>query len=177
MPVEIIRPLYFILPIFFTNMAAHRFGGGTPVDFGRYFYDGKRIFGDGKTYSGLVGGIVIGTLVSMLQPCIYPTLYNDLASSFIFGLIISSGAVFGDTVKSFFKRRLGIERGNPFPIVDQSDFVWGALLFYYLLGPLLLPDFFALPVEWLAVILIVSPFIHFVGNILAYRLKLKEVWW
>lgn len=158
-------------------MAANQFGGGTPVDFGRYFYDGKRIFGDGKTYSGLIGGIVAGTLVSMLQPYIYPTLYNDIISSFVFGLIISSGAVFGDTVKSFFKRRLGIERGSSFPIVDQSDFVWGALLFYYFFGPLLLPDFFPLPIEWLAVILIISPLIHFAGNILAYILKLKGVWW
>ena len=36
------------------------------------------------------------------------------------------GALSGDIVKSFFKRRLGFDRGAMLPIADQLDFVAGA---------------------------------------------------
>lgn len=174
---DIVLPLYFMLPVFLSNVAANRCGGGTPVDFGGYFCDGKRIIGDGKTYRGLAGGIMVGTMVALLQPYLYPSVYDDFNSSLIFGLIITSGAVSGDMVKSFFKRRLGIERGKPFIPVDQSDFIWGALIFYYTLGKLFLKPFFFLSFQWLIVILLISPFIHFGGNIIAFKLRLKDVWW
>ncbi|MHC1590729.1 MAG: CDP-2,3-bis-(O-geranylgeranyl)-sn-glycerol synthase [Candidatus Helarchaeales archaeon] len=35
-----------------------------PIDFGKNFIDGQRLFGEGKTIEGFVGGIIIGILVS-----------------------------------------------------------------------------------------------------------------
>jgi len=174
---DIIMPLYFMLPAFFSNMAAHRFGGGTPVDFGRNFYDGRRIIGDGKTYNGMLGGMVVGTIVGTIQPFIYPSIYNDFPSSLIFGFVIASGAVLGDIIKSFFKRRLGIERGRPFILADQLDFILGGLFFSYTLGRLFLEDFFLLPEEWLAIILLLTPLIHLCGNMIGYKIGVKDVWW
>ena len=45
-----------MLPAYLPNPVAALFGGGTPVDRGMNFSDGRRIFGDGKTYRGLVCG-------------------------------------------------------------------------------------------------------------------------
>ena len=51
---------WLMLPAFLPNSAAVLFGGGRPIDFGRSWH-GKRILGDGKTWTGLIGGITAGT--------------------------------------------------------------------------------------------------------------------
>ncbi|MHA1315113.1 MAG: CDP-2,3-bis-(O-geranylgeranyl)-sn-glycerol synthase [Candidatus Helarchaeota archaeon] len=35
-----------------------------PIDFGKNFFDGERIFGDGKTVEGFIGGVIIGIAIS-----------------------------------------------------------------------------------------------------------------
>jgi len=41
-------------------------GGGKPIDKGKYFRDGKRIFGDHKTWSGLIKGpLYVGIPISI----------------------------------------------------------------------------------------------------------------
>ena len=50
---------WLMLPAFLPNSAAVVFGGGKPIDFGR-LWRGKRILGDGKTWTGLIGGISAG---------------------------------------------------------------------------------------------------------------------
>jgi len=75
----------------------------------------------------------------------------------------------GDLTGAFLKRRLNIAPGGLLPIVDQIDFVVGALVFSL---PLM-------PISWklaLAVILITPP-IHLFTNFLAYKLKLKKNPW
>ena len=49
-----------MLPAYLPNPIAALVGGGTPIDLGRNFTDGKRVFGDGKTYRGLIIGIFAG---------------------------------------------------------------------------------------------------------------------
>ena len=41
------------------------------------------------------------------------------------GFMIATGAVSGDIIKSFFKRRVGFKRGAAVPFVDQLDFILG----------------------------------------------------
>src|SRR5437870_12474599 len=60
------QALWFFLPAFVANPTAVVFGGGTPIDFGRTLRDGQRLFGDGKTWRGLVGGTLSGALLGRL---------------------------------------------------------------------------------------------------------------
>jgi CDP-2,3-bis-(O-geranylgeranyl)-sn-glycerol synthase len=90
-------------------------------------------------------------------------------------ITLSFGALLGDIVKSFFKRRLGFEKGASFPIADQYDFVIGALLFTYIFFPEWLTLNFVAPVL-IAVIVLTAP-IHLMVNYLGFRLGKKDVWW
>ena len=75
----------------------------------------------------------------------------------------------GDLAGAFLKRRLNISPGGLLPVIDQIDFVVGAVVFSL---PLSI-------VSWqlAAVVLIITPPIHLFTNYLAYRLKLKSNPW
>ena len=47
---------WIMIPAYIPNPAAALVGGGTPIDFGKCAKDGNRLFGDGKTWRGLIGG-------------------------------------------------------------------------------------------------------------------------
>jgi CDP-2,3-bis-(O-geranylgeranyl)-sn-glycerol synthase len=75
----------------------------------------------------------------------------------------------GDLAGAFLKRRLGIAPGELLPIVDQVDFVVGAILFSLPLTVLYW--------ELAIAVLIITPPIHLFTNFLAYKLKLKNNPW
>ena len=116
--------IYFMLPAYLANVSALTFGGGTPLDFGREFRDGRRILGDGVTWRGTIIGTGIGTAIGILQGIIAGDIFYGALLGFSLGL----GALLGDAAGSFIKRRINIGRGRPAPILDQLDFVVGALL-------------------------------------------------
>src|SRR2546425_163624 len=82
-PVAIPQPLWFFLPAYVANPMAVVFGGGAPIDLGRTFRDGERLFGDGKTWRGLVGGTLAGALLGLLLTL--PFLAFAPTSSWSFG--------------------------------------------------------------------------------------------
>ena len=88
---------------------------------------------------------------------------------------LAFGAMVGDIAASFLKRRTGRERGAVFPVVDQLDFVAGALLCALLLAPDWFLATFTLPV--LAVVLVATPILHVLTNGIAYLLGLKNEPW
>lgn len=160
----IVNAIIFILPAYCANATPVIAGGGFPIDFGRKFVDGKPIFGKNKTFRGFFVGLFIGTSVGLLESAIFNY-------SIFFGLLLSLGALFGDLAGAFVKRRLGISPGNLLPIVDQVDFVAGALVFSLLLSSPALSWGLALT------ILLITPPIHLVTNFVAYRLGLKRNPW
>jgi CDP-2,3-bis-(O-geranylgeranyl)-sn-glycerol synthase len=169
---EIFNAIWFILPAWIGNMLACTFGGGRPIDGGRTFVDGYPILGKGKTVRGLVVGILSAIIVASMQSIAKYT-FDPL----IFGFLMGSGAMLGDIVKSFFKRRLNIQSGRPLPLLDQLDFVAGALVMYYVFGPYVLRNFH--PLDWTAIVIIVilTPVAHLSLNALGYKLGMKDVWW
>lgn len=99
----------------------------------------------------------------------------------LFGAILGFAALVGDAVKSYFKRRLGKDRGAPWVPFDQLDFVVFGLAAAFLASPLLADGWVvtALLDDWLviATIVVLTPALHFLVNVIGYFLKLKDVPW
>jgi len=160
----VINAIIFILPAYCANATPVIAGGGLPIDLNRKFFDGKPIFGKNKTFRGFFFGFAVGTCVGLLESVVF----NYSAA---FGPLLSLGALSGDLVGAFLKRRLGISPGDLLPVIDQVDFVVGALAF-----SLLLPS--PSPSWQLAVtVLLLTPPIHLLTNFAAYKLKLKRNPW
>jgi CDP-2,3-bis-(O-geranylgeranyl)-sn-glycerol synthase len=160
--------LYYIFPAYCANAAPVIFGGGRPIDGGRKFFDGKPIFGSHKTYRGLASGIIIGTLVGWAQEVLAPNAGLP-KGNVLLGFVLSAGALTGDLIGSFIKRRLNLKPGAPLPVSDQIDFVLAALLFSLIIEP---PSFIAA----LVIIVLTLP-IHFLANLVAYLLHIKRTLW
>ncbi len=158
----IVKAITFIFPAYCANAVPVLAGGGLEMDLGKNFVDGKRVFGNNKTFRGFFFGLAVGVGVGLVEWILfeYP---------FLFSLLTPLGALLGDLAAAFLKRRLGIAPGGLFPIVDQVDFVVGAIVF-------------ALPlamVYWELVVatLLITPPIHLLTNFGAYKLKLKKNPW
>lgn len=166
-----------MLPAYIPNPAAALFGGGTPIDLGRNFSDGRRIFGDGKTYRGLIIGILAGIITGIILIWLSSSfLLEGLPEhTFLSVTLLATGALLGDLVKSFFKRRYGKERGTKWPIADQYDLVAGAFLLLLIGDPAWLFGTVTLPI--FLVILVITPILHRATNLVGYLLKVKEVPW
>lgn len=188
---------YFFLPAYFANMTPPliRKAGifkflDSPVDFGRTFF-GQPIFGSHKTWRGTIFGIIIGILVVLIQYFLYQSLFIKRISLIdyqkinllLFGFLISFGAVFGDLIFAFIKRRLRIKPGAPFIPFDQINYVIGTIIF-------LTPFFKAFKIEmincywsfcdwwevWLT-IFILTFILHIIFNRLGYFLKISRAKW
>ena len=94
----------------------------------------------------------------------------------LFSLLIPLGALLGDLTGAFIKRRLDIAPGGLLPVVDQIDFVVGAVVFSL---PLALIGWQGHIAFWqvAVAVLLITPPIHLFTNFLAYKLKLKKHPW
>jgi CDP-2,3-bis-(O-geranylgeranyl)-sn-glycerol synthase len=173
----VVSAFWVMLPAYLPNPVAALCGGGLAVDLGRNYSDGRRVFGDGKTYRGLVAGILAGILIGLLQVWLQGLPgWTFLPQQTLLSItLLAVGALLGDLVKSFFKRRFGKERGAKWPVADMYDLVLGALVLLLVFDPGWLFAVVTLPV--LVVILILTPVLHRAMNILGYLVKVKEVPW
>lgn len=128
---------WFFLPAGIANMApvfANSIPGlnhwKSPLDFG-HSWRGKRIFGDSKTWRGVVFGTLVAIIVGLFQYRFIA--YSAESTGFIIAATAAMGlgALFGDAVKSFFKRRRGLKPGENWLPFDQIDYVIGGLIFVY----------------------------------------------
>ncbi|RLI96456.1 MAG: CDP-2,3-bis-(O-geranylgeranyl)-sn-glycerol synthase [Candidatus Aenigmatarchaeota archaeon] len=165
--------LWFIFPAYVANAApvfVRCFKNSRPIDGNRLFFDKRLIFGKGKTRTGFVLGVLAGTLTGALQIGFNSTIpVVEIPMTLELAILLSVGAMLGDLVASFIKRRMGIKRGDPIFLLDQLDFVIGAILFA---GTVVDVPFYM----W-AVLFIITPITHYISNLLSYALKLKDVWW
>ena len=182
--IAVLAAVYFMLPAYVANLSGLAFGGGTPVDGGKECKDGRRLIGNGVTWKGLQNGTIIGTLVGVVLG-IVGTFYGDLSAltggiidlhvygsifgGLILGFLMAFGALLGDAVGSFLKRRIGLDRGAPAPLMDQLDFVIGALIFSLLV----------VQISWkfFIVIAVLSLVLHLGSNTFAYLIGMKDVWY
>ena len=180
----LLESIVFVLPIYFANGFATLSmhvpiikNWKTPIDLGRQ-WNGKRLLGKGKTIRGFLFGVMVGLLGGLIQYYLtqkFEFKYfdfldkNPLNKILLLSFLLGFGALFGDSVKSFFKRRVGIESGRPWPVFDQLDFIVGALLFGSIIY---FPGW-----EIALTIIIITPLMHLLSNVTAYKLGIKDVWW
>ncbi|MBS3793461.1 MAG: CDP-2,3-bis-(O-geranylgeranyl)-sn-glycerol synthase [Candidatus Thorarchaeota archaeon] len=171
------------LPAWIANAIPVILGGGLPIDLGKDFIDGKRVLGNGKTTRGFVTGVLFGTLVGAAQSVVAPFLVAEVTQYVvvtpemlsIFHLTIpisflqSTGALTGDMIGSFVKRRVDVRSGNPAPVLDQLGFIIMALLFS---SPLIWPGR-----QYVSILIIMTLVIHWITNITGYILGLKDKPW
>jgi len=173
--------LYFMLPGIFANMMPvlmkkHWMWLARPVDFNLKWFDGKNLLGDHKTWRGLVSGTVVSIIIVAIQKwllqfetfekiSIFP---YDQYSVWLTGFLIGFGALFGDMVKSFIKRRVGIEPGKKFIPWDQIDAAVGAIALVSIIWP----------VGWIrSLALIIFTFVlHILVRNVGYYLKINKRW-
>ena len=179
--------LWIMMPAYLSNTFAVITGGRFPIDQGKIYSDGNRILGDGKTWSGLIGGTSGGILIGYLQINYGNSIIDTLANtnnyefwgenSIIIIFLLAFGALLGDMTASFFKRRKKLNRGDKSPLLDMFDFI-GMALFLTLLF-----DY-----EWLKLwildgytplftLLIATPLLHRSVNIIGYKLGIKNEPW
>ncbi len=174
--------------------------GPWPIDGGRMHSDGNRILGDGKTWNGLIGGSLTSGLLAILQVHLSRGNSTDSApfvdllfavpdsawysiggwagTAFIIGTLLGFTSLLGDSTGSFIKRRRGLKRegdiSSKSPLLDTLPFA----IFTFAGGLLLLPaavhsDTTLIPAMF--GLLILTPIIHRVFNLIGFKLGWKEV--
>jgi len=191
----IAQAFWLILPAYIANASAVLVGGGTPIDFGKKYKDGKRILGDGKTWRGLFIGTLVGMIggfglsvlafyINKIDPS-YITISNFAGFPLMIPIIFSIcfGALLGDIIESFFKRRIGRKRGEDWIPFDQLDFILGVLFFSFLMAGLLYLLGLTADTNWffenfhiehILVLLIVTPFLHLISNYLHKLIRARK---
>lgn len=168
----IIKSLYFFLPAYFANMAPELLRGipflGKPV--------WEKKLGPNKTWRGVILAGLVGVLVFWLQKWLFDfgffyriSIIDYRDFSLLLGFLLGLGAIMGDLVKSYYKRKAGIKPGESWKPWDQLDFVIGGLV----LGGLV----YVPKIEVAVVLLIVSPFLHISFARLGYWLGVKKSKW
>ncbi len=165
-----IEAVWFILPAYIANGApvllARFIKNRHPIDFGKKFIDGRRILGDSKSWEGFAFGILCGTLTAAFQSY----LFNNY-TLLIRGFVLSTGALIGDCLGAFIKRRLGLPPGSPAPLLDQLTFLVVAM------GLTCALHMYTLDIYQTIFLIILTPVLHVASNVIAYLLKLKNVPW
>lgn len=180
--------LWVLLPSYVANaLATLPRGRGPPMDLGRtYARDGRRVLGPSKTWSGFFAGSLLAMPVGLLEAWLIllappnlrlvPMLAGSVLAAVPVVALLTFGAMSGDAIGSFAKRRLGRESGSRTLLLDQLPFV----LVPVLLGLVLFPGLFATVfLRWEAVIWLLAYTLglHAAFNWVGYWAGLKKVPW
>lgn len=155
------------------------------MDRGRVLKDGKRIFGDNKTWIGFFGMIVFAAFSQIIWGLLCKTglgkwnyIYEYHENTIIFNFFI--GTLFGlaymlcELPNSFVKRRLNIPDGKTvtgvigkcFFIIDQTDSLFGVGLVLAFLYPM--------PVWQYFLYILLGAFTHLSVNFILYKVKIRR---
>ena len=162
-------------------------GRGPPMDFGHVWRgDGRRILGPSKTWSGFLFGaffampfglLEAGLILAASPPWrLVPTFAPTLLEAVPVVALLTFGAMTGDALGSFLKRRLGMESGSRALLLDQLPFVLVPIGLGIALDPSLFVPVFVngWGVFWL---LVFTLGLHTLFNWIGYWAGLKKVPW
>ena len=168
-----VEAFFFFLPAGLSNMAPVLINKvpvinrwNTPLDFGKS-YKGERIFGQNKTWRGLVSGVVFaGIIASMVATWYYHASPDYFRHLVIRGMLMGFGALAGDAIESFFKRQSGIAAGNSWFPFDQTDYIVGGLAMSLFVSAWDTKLFLVVIFEYFG--------LHLFTSYLAFKMKLKD---
>jgi len=175
------QSLSLVLPIFFAGIflilsikKGYLAYLNLPVDL--YFAPNrKRLFGDNKTWRGVLiyvcGSIIVCLVLSALYPS-YPWLIHQLYSfnPLRIGLAFSLSYISGELINSFIKRRLnippGVQSGGRLQkIIDHVD----GILFV----SIMLIFFLNIALIYVAVAVVIGVFLHLLTDVVMKNIGLK----
>jgi len=168
--------LYAMFPVYFANMMPVFVKKipflDVPMDFGKK-YKGIRLLGNNKTWRGLIAAVIGAAIIFKIQVLLYPldfftrlSIVNYTTMWVWLGAMLGLGAILGDAVKSFFKRRKKIKPGKSWMPFDQIDYTLGALLFAY--------PWMGFKVNEVLFIVIVSAVLHMAVNYIGFLLGINK---
>jgi CDP-2,3-bis-(O-geranylgeranyl)-sn-glycerol synthase len=180
--------LWLLLPAYVANaLATIPRGRGPAMDFGRTWPgDGRRVLGPSKSWSGFLFAGFVAIPVGLLEAGLIliappdlqlvPVLAPSVLAAVPVIAILTFGAMTGDALGSFFKRRLGRESGARTLLLDQMPFVLVPIGIGLVAYPAL---FFAVFWNWEAVLwlLVYTLLLHAAFNWVGYKVGLKKVPW
>ncbi len=181
--------MWIMGPAYIANSVAVLTGGKFPIDQGKILSDGNRLLGDGKTWSGLIGGTLGGIAFGIILNSDkgYTTLENLTGEKFqqeLWGnnpllvfTLLSFGALFGDISASFYKRRQNLMRGEKFALLDMYDFIFMTLLLCFIFQNSWLMSWILDSWSPLFIILFLTPILHRGVNIIGYKIGVKNEPW
>lgn len=158
-----------------------------PMDGGRCFSDGKRFFGDNKTWAGFFGMIAANCLMQIFWGMLTASsavlgnaneLYQRFDNTLLFNA--AAGALFGlvyvllELPNSFLKRRLDIAAGKTahgikgavFFVIDQIDSLLGVVLLLTFFAGLTFPQY----IQYI----LLGAVTHIALNAALYALKIRR---
>ena len=167
---------YYFLPAYASNLIPPFLSKlkflDIALDFGKKI-NGKRFLGSHKTMKGVLAAVIFGTFTFYVQKLVYqyPFFHNisiiDYSSySLLLGFLLAFGVMFGDSLESFFKRRVGVLPGKPWIPFDQLDFVAGAFLFSFFI--------FIPSNKIILTIILISPILQLSSHYIGYLLKITK---
>lgn len=170
----IVSTLWFFIPAYLANaspvLLSEFLKHPHSLDMNKKLKDGFPVLGKGKTVEGSIFGVIIGLIsgffMSLVQGELPITFLPSM--SIEIGFLLGFGAIIGDIIASFFKRRFGYKRGEPFIFLDQLDFLVGAAVFSSFI-------FFDEYILFLGIL--ITPIIHRAVNFIANLFHIKEVSW
>jgi CDP-2,3-bis-(O-geranylgeranyl)-sn-glycerol synthase len=180
--------LWLLLPTYIANaLATLPKGRGPAMDLGRVWArDGRRILGGSKTWSGFLAGSLGGMPFGLLEAWLIllappnlklvPVLAPSVLAAVPLAAILTFGAMTGDALGSFLKRRLGRSSGARTFLLDQLPFVLVPIAVGLVVYPSLFLEVFA---SWEAVLwlLVYTLGLHAAFNWVGFKLGLKKVPW
>lgn len=158
-----------------------------PMDRGRQLKDGRRLFGENKTWKGFAGYLLMGTfsgitwgVVCQLVPALgrsnYLYAYHDNSVTYnaLMGLAFGLAYTVCELPNSFLKRRVGIQPGKPsagskrwlFFLLDQVDSLLGCVFVLCLVYPM--------SVGFYCLFVLLGGLTHIAVNLVLYALKLRK---
>lgn len=181
--------MWIMGPAYIANSVAVLTGGRFPIDQGKTLSDGNRILGDGKTWSGLIGGTIGGIIFGIILNsdngyAALESLTGEKFEKILWGnnsllvfTLLSFGALFGDMSASFYKRRQNLKRGDKFALLDMYDFIFMTLLLCFIFQNSWLMSWIVDSWSPLFIILFLTPILHRGVNIIGYKIGIKNEPW
>ena len=157
-----------------------------PIDGGKCLKDGKRIFGDNKTWIGffsmiffcVISQIICGILCNYFEMNYLNDIYmihnNTIIFNIFFGFLVGFIYMLFELPNSFIKRRFNIKPGKTetgllglvFFIIDQIDSLIGVMFLIYLFSDISILKYFGY--------IALGAFTHVGINTVLYLLKIRK---